>query len=246
MKRFMLRVAYDGTEFCGYQRQPNLPTIEGCVDEAVNKVLGEDILTIGASRTDSGVHAYGNVAIFDAETSIPAERLALALNTKLPETIRIIESTEVSPEFHPRKNVLDKTYEYRIFTGEILFPTDRLYYYHQKRKLDSAKMSMAARFIEGTHDFTSFCSAKAEKEDKVRTVYEIKINENGDNITISVRGSGFLYNMVRIIAGTLIKVGEGRIAPEEIPTILKNKNRNHLGTTLPAKGLFLIGIRYKN
>lgn len=246
MKRFKLTVAYDGMDYCGYQIQPELPTIEGCVNEALSSLLGEDIVSIGASRTDAGVHAYGNVAVFDSETTIPAEKLALALNTKLLTSIRIMESKEVSPDFHPRKNVIDKTYEYHINTAKISFPTDRMYSYNVKHNLDIEAMRKAAKFIEGRHDFTSFCSTKTDKDDKVRTVFQIDVEETLMNrLIIRVRGDGFLYNMVRIIAGTLVKVGEGKITPEDIPEIIAKKDRGHLGTTLPAKGLFLIGIRYR-
>ena len=246
MKRFKLTVAYDGTAYCGYQYQPELPTVEGFVNDALSELLGENIVTIGASRTDAGVHAYGNVAVFDSDTRIPAEKLALALNTKLADDIRITESLEVAADFHPRKNVIDKTYEYHINTAKIPFPTDRLYIYNVKHKLDIAAMREAAKYIEGRHDFTSFCSAKTDKEDKVRTVFQIDVEEAlRSELIIRVRGDGFLYNMVRIIAGTLVKVGEGKILPDEIPPIIERKDRGHLGTTLPAKGLFLMGIRYK-
>ena len=246
MKRFKLVVAYDGTAYCGYQYQPELPTVEGFVNDALSELLGENIVSIGASRTDAGVHAYGNVAVFDSDTRIPAEKLALALNTKLADDIRITESLEVAADFHPRKNVIDKTYEYHINTAKIPFPTDRLYIYNVKHKLDIAAMREAAKYIEGRHDFTSFCSAKTDKEDKVRTVFQIDVEEAlRSELIIRVRGDGFLYNMVRIIAGTLVKVGEGKILPDEIPPIIERKDRGHLGTTLPAKGLFLMGIRYK-
>lgn len=246
MKRFKLTVAYDGTAFCGYQYQPELPTIEGFVNDALSGLLREDIITIGASRTDAGVHSYGNVAVFDSDTSIPAEKLAPALNTKLPDSIRIMDSIEVESLFHPRRNVIDKTYEYHINTARITFPTDRLYSYNVKHTLDIKAMKRAASFIEGRHDFTSFCSAKTDKEDKVRTVFQIDVEETVRNgLIIRVRGDGFLYNMVRIIAGTLVKVGEGKIKPEEIPAIIERKDRGHLGTTLPATGLFLMGIKYK-
>jgi len=246
MKRFKLVVAYDGTAYCGYQYQPELPTVEGFVNDALSELLGENIVSIGASRTDAGVHAYGNVAVFDSDTRIPAEKLALALNIKLADDIRITESLEVAADFHPRKNVIDKTYEYHINTAKIPFPTDRLYIYNVKHKLDIAAMREAAKYIEGRHDFTSFCSAKTDKEDKVRTVFQIDVEEAlRSELIIRVRGDGFLYNMVRIIAGTLVKVGEGKILPDEIPPIIERKDRGHLGTTLPAKGLFLMGIRYK-
>ena len=246
MRRIRLIVSYDGTNYCGWQKQPNGITIEEVLNNAISKLTGEEIEIIGASRTDSGVHAYGNVAVFDSDTRIPAEKLSLALNTKLADDIRIMESLEVAADFHPRKNVIDKTYEYHINTAKIPFPTDRLYSYNVKHNLDIKAMKEAAKFIEGRHDFTSFCSAKTDKEDKVRTVFQIDVEEAlRSELIIRVRGDGFLYNMVRIIAGTLVKVGEGKIRPDEIPSIIERKDRGHLGTTLPAKGLFLMGIRYK-
>ena len=233
MKRFKLVIAYDGSVYCGYQYQPELPTVEGFVNDALSELLGENIVTIGASRTDAGVHACGNVAVFDSDTTIPAEKLSPALNTKLSDDIRIMESLEVAADFHPRKNVIDKTYEYHINTAKIPFPTDRLYSYNVKHVLNIEAMRKAARFIEGRHDFTSFCSAKTDKEDKVRTVFQIDVEEAlRSELIIRVRGDGFLYNMVRI-------------HPDEIPSIIERKDRGHLGTTLPAKGLFLMGIRYK-
>lgn len=246
MKRFLMVVAYDGTCYSGYQIQPeNVPTIEGMLNMTLSEFLKEEIVTIGASRTDAGVHAYGNVAVFDSKTTIPPEKLALALNTKLVGSIRVMSSREVPSDFHPRKNVIDKTYEYRIDCSPIQFPTERKYSYHCRKNLNIEKMREAAGFLEGEHDFTSFCSAKTEKENKVRTVFQIKIEEEDYKIKISVRGNGFLYNMVRIIAGTLVKVGEGKLAPEEIPEILEKKDRTLAGVTLPPQGLFLKEIRYR-
>lgn len=247
MKRFLLVVAYDGTCYSGYQIQPeNVPTVEGMLNMTLSEFLKEEIVTIGASRTDAGVHAYGNVAVFDSETTIPPEKLALALNTKLIGSIRIIQSREVPADFHPRKKVVDKTYEYLLDRSKIQFPTERKYSYHCPKDLDIEKMRKAAAFMEGEHDFTSFCSTKTEKENKVRRVYQITIEEEGHKIKISVRGNGFLYNMVRIIVGTLVKVGEGKLSPEEIPNIIEKKDRTLAGMTLPPQGLFLKEIRYES
>lgn len=245
MKRFLLLVAYDGTDFHGYQIQPKARTVEGVLNQTLSEFLKEEIVTIGASRTDAGVHSYGNLAVFDSETTIPAEKLALALNTKLPEDVRIIKSLQVSSDFHPRKNVVEKTYEYHINQSEIELPTKRFYSYHVRKRLNLEEMKKAASLIEGRHDFTSFCSAKTDKEDKVREVYEVSIREEGEDIVISVRGNGFLYNMVRIIAGTLVKVGEGKLVPSEIPVILEKKDRTLAGKTLPPEGLFLKEIKYE-
>ena len=247
MKRFLLVTAYDGTNYSGYQIQPGQPTIEGILNKALSEFLNEDIKTIGASRTDAGVHSYGNIAVFDSNTTIPAEKISYALNTRLPADIRVVKSFEVREDFHPRRDVTDKTYEYRITFGEFELPTERLYSYHIRHDIDVSKMKKAAAYIEGEHDFTSFCSAKTDKEDKVRTVYEILIELKDENsLTISVRGNGFLYNMVRIIAGTLVKAGEGKILPESIPEIIETRDRSKAGPTLPAKGLFLKEIRYNS
>lgn len=245
MKRFLLIVAYDGTGFHGYQIQPEARTVEGVLNQTLSEFLREEVVTIGASRTDSGVHSYGNLAVFDSETTIPDEKLYLALNTKLPDDVRILKSLEVPKHFHPRKNVIDKTYEYHINQSEIELPTKRLYSYHVRKKLDFTQMEEAACFIEGRHDFTSFCSAKTDKEDKVREVYEVSLRKEDEDIVILVRGNGFLYNMVRIIAGTLVKVGEGKLKANEIPVILEKKDRALAGKTLPPEGLFLKEIRYE-
>lgn len=252
MMRVKLVVAYDGTDFCGWQLQPKQRTVEGELNRAICELTGEDIRVIGASRTDTGVHALGNVAVFDTESSIPADRFSYALNQKLPEDIRIQNSEEVSADFHPRHCVSVKTYEYSIFCAEFPVPTFSRYNYYTYSEPDVARMQKAAEGIVGTHDFTSFCSAKTDKEDKTRTVYSVSVAEEsaicgkGRSIKIEVSGNGFLYNMVRIIAGTLLKVGTGGIEPEEIPSIIEAKDRTKAGPTLPPQGLMLREIVYKS
>lgn len=250
MKRFRLIVAYDGTNYCGWQVQPNAPTIEGTLNEALSHLLGENIQVIGASRTDAGVHAYGNVAVFDANTSIPGEKLLYALNPYLPEDIRVVESCQVANDFHPRHCDTKKTYEYHIHTGKTIFPTDRLYSHWIPRRLDVEAMNKAGEYLIGTHDFKSFCSAKTQVETTVRTVLNIRVKEfdvekqDNQNIVIQVEGEGFLYNMVRIISGTLMKVGLHIWKPEYMQEILKGCDRTLAGETVPAKGLFLKEIEY--
>lgn len=241
----MLRVAYDGTDYCGWQLQPGMPTIEGMLNENLSKLLGEPITVTGASRTDSGVHSLGNVAVFDTDTRIPAEKISYALNQRLPADIVIQESKEVAPDFHPRHCDSKKTYEYRILNREFPLPTERRDSYFTYRKLDVEAMGEAARYLVGTHDFASFCSAHAQTETTVRTVYDCTVEKTGDMICIRVTGAGFLYNMVRIIAGTLFEIGCGARKPEDMKTILTACDRSAAGPTAPAHGLTMLGIEFE-
>lgn len=244
MKRIKLTIAYDGTNYCGWQIQPNGITVEEVLNKALTKLTGEDILVIGASRTDSGVHALGNVAVFDTETTIPAERIAVALNQRLPEDIVITKSEEVPLDFHPRYCDCSKTYEYHIINTRILIPTKRLTNYFVSYNLDLDKMRQAAEYLVGEHDFVSFCNVRTDVENTVRTITALDILKNGDEITIRITGNGFLYNMVRIIVGTLIRVGRGFYEPEKVKEILEVKDRKAAGVTAPAHGLVLVEIRY--
>ena len=244
MKRFKLVVAYDGTAYCGYQYQPELPTVEGFVNDALSELLGENIVTIGASRTDAGVHAYGNVAVFDTDARMAADKFAFAINQRLPDDIRIQYSDEVEAGWHPRKNDCIKTYTYRILNRKIDIPTERLYAHFCYFNLDVDKMREASGYFIGTHDFTSFCSQKSQASSPVRTIFSLEVLQDEDMITIVIRGDGFLYNMIRIIAGTLIKVGMGVYPPSHITEIMKAKNRKLAGQTMPAKGLTLVEIEY--
>ena len=233
MKRIGLVVAYDGTNYCGWQTQPNGITVQGVLNETLSELLGEKIETIGASRTDAGVHAMGNVAVFDTNTRIPGEKISYALNQRLPEDIRIQLSEEVEPDFHPRYCDSEKTYEYRILNRKFPVPTERLYTYFYHYKLDVDKMKAATSYLIGQHDFASFCGAKAQVKTTIRTVTGIDVWRDGDIVTIRVTGTGFLYNMVRIIAGTLIEVGNGQYPPERVKTILEACNREMAGPTAP-------------
>lgn len=244
-KRIKLVVAYDGTNYCGWQIQPNGETIEGVLNRELSSLLGGDIKVTGASRTDSGVHSLGNVAVFDTDTRIPPEKISYALNIRLPEDIVVQDSCEVAPDFHPRHCNSRKTYEYRILNRRFAMPTRRLdtYFYH--RPLDVERMQQAARYLKGTHDFKSFCSVNTVVEDTVRTIYTLQVIKDADDIiTIRVQGSGFLYNMVRILAGTLIQVGIGAMEPEQMTEILEAKDRSASGPTAPAQGLTMMGIEF--
>lgn len=245
MKRIKLTIAYDGTNYCGWQVQPNGITVEEVLNKALHKLTGENIQVIGASRTDSGVHALGNVAVFDSETTIPPERIAMALNQRLPEDIVIVKSEEVPLDFHPRYCECSKTYEYHIINTRIPIPTKRLTNYFVSYQLDFDKMRQAASYLVGEHDFVSFCNVRTDVENTVRTIHALDIIQNGEEITIRITGNGFLYNMVRIIVGTLIRVGRGFYEPEKVKEILEAKDRKAAGVTAPAHGLMLVKIDYE-
>ena len=247
MKRVKLLIAYDGTNYCGWQKQINGITVEEVINNTLTELLNENIEVIGASRTDSGVHALANVAVFDTETKIPAEKISFALNQRLPEDITIQGSEEVPLDFHPRYCNSTKTYEYKILNRRFDMPVNRLYTHFVYMPLDVEKMKKAAEYIVGEHDFKSFCSARSQVSDTVRTVYTLDISKNEEDIiTFRISGNGFLYNMVRIIVGTLIKVGLSVYPPEHVKEIIDAKDRNVAGPKAPARGLTLIGIDYEN
>lgn len=245
MKRVRMIISYDGTAYCGWQIQNNGITVEEIINRELTNLLGEEIAVIGASRTDSGVHALGNVAVFDTEAKIPPEKISFALNQRLPEDIRIQKSEEVNANFHPRYCDSIKTYEYRILNRKFPDPLNRLYTHFVYMPLDVEKMKAAAAYLVGEHDFASFCSAKSQVKTTVRTVYTLEVSKTDDIIKIRISGNGFLYNMVRIIVGTLLKVGLGVYLPEHVETILEAKDRYQAGPKAPARGLTLIGISYQ-
>ena len=244
LKRIKLVVAYDGTNYRGWQLQKNGITIEEVLNKTLSDLLGEDIHVTGASRTDSGVHSLGNVAVFDTNTRIPAEKIAYALNERLPEDITIQDSCEVAPDWHPRKCASTKTDEYRIYNSRFPMPTRRLDTYFVYYDIDVDLMRQAAAYLIGEHDFASFCSSGSAAESTVRTIYSCDIMKDGPVITIRISGSGFLYNMVRIIAGTLLEAGLGRMDPADMERIISARDRSAAGPTAPAKGLTMIGIEY--
>lgn len=244
MKRVRLVIAYDGTNYCGWQRQINGVTVEEVLNRTLTDLLGETIGVIGASRTDSGVHAMGNVAVFDTKTRIPAEKISFALNQRLPDDIRIQKSDEVALDWHPRFCDSTKTYEYRILNRRFPDPLQRFYTHFVYMPLDVEKMKEAAAYIVGEHDFASFCSSGSQVESTIRTVYTLEVFREEDVISIRISGNGFLYNMVRIIVGTLMKVGLGVYPPEHVKEIVEAKDRYQAGPKAPACGLTLIGIEY--
>ena len=245
MKRIRLTVAYDGTDYCGWQIQPNGITIEEMLNRAIRNLTGEEIRVIGASRTDSGVHALGNVAVFDTESAIPPERTSYALNQRLPGDIVVVRSEEVAPDWHPRyQDHIRKTYEYHIYNGESPNPLRKRYSAYLSYPLDIERMREGAAYLVGEHDFASFCCVRSQVEHTVRTIEELTITREGPEIVIRVSGNGFLYNMVRIIAGTLIRVGRGFYGPEKVKEILEEKKRTNAGVTAPPEGLVLTEILY--
>ena len=276
-RRILLRGAYDGTNYHGWQVQPNAATIEGELNRVLTQLTGEEIQVTGASRTDAGVHALGNVAVFDTASRIPAEKFSYALNQRLPEDIVIQSSVQVADDFHPRHCDCRKTYEYDILNRTFPLPAYRNTAYFLYGDLDLDAMRKACQAFLGEHDFASFCAAGAQVQTTVRTIYSLEVLERplGGNgrteaqrsqqtqsdkaglqetekietqperlLTIRVRGNGFLYNMVRIIAGTLVEVGRGHIRPEEIEGIIAACDRAKAGPTAPARGLRLVEIAY--
>ncbi len=244
--RVKMVVAYDGTNYRGWQVQPNGITVEEVLNRELSALLGEPVTVAGASRTDSGVHSLGNVAVFDTGAKMPADKIAYALNRRLPEDIVVQGSCEVPADWHPRYQNSRKTYEYRILNRTFRMPARRFdtYFYHHS--LDVERMRQAAAYLVGEHDFKSFCAAGAQVKTTVRTIYACTVERDGDLIVIRVTGNGVLYNMVRIIAGTLIQVGGGMRKPEQIPEILAAADREAAGPTAPAHGLTMTGIEYSD
>ncbi len=244
MRRILLVVAYDGTSYSGWQVQQNAVSIQGTIDKALSEWLGEEIHTIGASRTDAGVHALGNVAVFDTESRIPGEKFAYGLNTRLPDDICIQQSFEVPMDFHPRYTETIKTYQYKILNRVFPDPIRRRDSFFCSGKLNAEAMNSAASCFIGPHDFKSFCSANTVSISTVRTIYAAEVFARDDMIIFEICGDGFLYNMVRIIAGTLIEAGKGAMKPSDMKRILDAKDRAAAGPTAPACGLTLLGIEY--
>ena len=245
MKRVKLVVAYDGTNYHGWQVQDNGITIEEVLNRTISELVQEDIKVIGASRTDAGVHACGNVSVFDTESRIPGDKFSFALNQRLPDDIRIQESCEVDADFHPRYADTVKTYEYNILNRRFELPSKRLYAAFCYYPMDIERMNQAAAYLVGEHDFKSFCSAGAQVQTTVRTIYAVNVTKEDDMVHIRITGNGFLYNMVRIIAGTLMQVGTGLMEPEQVKEILEARDRSKAGPTAVAKGLTLVEIRYE-
>jgi tRNA pseudouridine38-40 synthase len=251
MQTIKLTIAYDGSDFHGWQLQPGLPTIQGALHDALRQITQEPITIHGASRTDAGVHALGQVAHFKTHSTLDAQEIQRGLNALLPPTVRIVNAQEVGQDFHARWLAQAKTYCYRIYRGEVLPPFDHRHAYHYPGPLDEAAMSAAARAFEGQHDFTSFAaSTGSEEDDKDRDMQriihssEIVRDPPRDEIAYVVRGRSFLRYMVRKIVGTLIEVGKGRLVPTDIAEIFAARDRSRSGPTVPPEGLYLVALEY--
>lgn len=246
MARFACKLTYDGTEFSGYQVQPNKRTVQSVVEQGLKAIhKGKDVPIIASGRTDAGVHAKGQIIQFDSELSISAERWPQALNTHLPEDVVVTGVAEVDVEFHARYHTTAKEYRYYISCGEFQDVFRRNQAVHIKQPLDVPAMQTAAQYLLGTHDFSAFCAANTSVEDKVRTIISVVVQPIGNELEISIRGNGFLYNMVRIIVGTLIEVGSGKRRAIEMEQILAGKDRGAAGKTAPAHGLYLFEVNYE-
>ena len=244
MRNIKLTIEYDGKDFNGWQKQPSKLNIQGEIERAIEEITGEKIELIASGRTDAGVHALGQVANFKTNSSIPVSKIPIALNTKLKRSIRIIKAEEVEENFHSRYNCKRKTYRYIINNSENGTAVYRNLQYNFSEKLDEGKMNKAIQYFIGEHDFKAFKASGTSSKSSVREIYSGKVEKNGEIVIIEITGNGFLYNMVRIIAGTLLDVGIGKIKPEEIPNIIKSKNREKAGKTLPPQGLYLVKVEY--
>jgi tRNA pseudouridine38-40 synthase len=244
-RHFKLTIAYDGTNYGGWQRQPNAVTVQQVIEDALAKLAGKRVVVHGSGRTDAGVHAREQVASCAFDTRLAPAVLTLALNANLPEDVRILRVQDVPAKFHARFSAKVKAYWYQIDTGKVADPFLRRYAWHHPRPLDVPAMRGAARLILGRHDFTSLSANPMRKIDKpVRRVSKLTVNRAGDLLTITVRADGFLYKMVRSIVGALVKVGEGRLTAEQLRAVLASKKRTALIETAPAKGLFLWKVYY--
>ena len=246
MRNIKLIIEYDGTNYCGWQVQENGPTIQGSVEKALLAVTGENITINGSGRTDAGVHARGQTANFMTESTIPGEKFAYALNNKLPRDIVIRQSSEVPLDFHARFSATGKKYIYLIYNSKFPSALLRNYAYHVNycERLDIGRIEKAAEAFIGTYDFAGFMAAGSKVKDTVRTIYELSIERDSDLLRFNFKGNGFLYNMVRIITGTLLYAGIGKIDPYEIKDIIESRDRERAGITAPASGLYLEEVYY--
>ncbi len=239
---YLLTLVYDGYQFGGYAKQKHKNTIQNILEDVLQTILKEHVKTIESSRTDAKVHALDQKVMFKYYTSLNLDKFVESVNNMLPKAIRVKAVELVDDNFHCRYDVVEKTYDYFITTK--FNPFKRHYEYYHFKKLDFNKMNNACKHFVGTHDFSAFCSSKATQENKIRTIYNLSMKTNKDSVVISVTGSGFLYNMVRIIVGTLLEIGEGRIDENDIPNIIMSRDRKKAGQTAPAHGLFLKEIKY--
>ena len=245
MRNIKIIIEYDGKDWSGWQKQPNKLNIQGEIERAIEEITGEKVQLIASGRTDAGVHALAQVANFKIEKDIPVEKIPYALNSKLKKSIRIKSAEEVDEKFHSRYTCKRKTYKYIInnsLQGTAIY---RNLQYHFPEKLDEEKMNEGIKYLIGEHDFKSFKASGTSSKSSVRIIYDANVKREGEIVTIELTGNGFLYNMVRIIAGTLVDVGIGKIKPEDVKTILEAKDRLKAGKTLPPTGLYLVDVKYE-
>ena len=245
MRNIKLTIEYDGKCYNGWQKQPVKLNIQGEIEKAIYNITGEEAELIGSGRTDAGVHALGQVANFKTNSNLPIEKFALAINSQLKSSIVIKKAEEVEERFHSRYNAKNKTYRYIINNSKCGTAIYRNLEYCYSKDLDVKKMQIAAKQFEGEHDFKAFKSSGTSAKNSVRTIYKTKVEKVGEKIIIELTGNGFLYNMVRIISGTLLEVGMGKINPNDITNIIESKDRQRAGKTLPAHGLYLVEVKYK-
>ncbi len=260
MRNLKLIVSYDGSEFYGWQVQPDLVTVQGTLALAIGRITGEKVLPQGSGRTDAGVHALAQVVTFVTESSVPSANFLRALNDILPASVRVMEVTEMPAEFHARHSALAKTYHYRIYRGSICPPFLARYVWHYPYSLDEDAMNLSAELVVGEHDFTSFAAVDPERDrespghepqneerkpaSNVRTIFSSAWQRSGDEFIYTVRGSGFLHHMVRNLVGTFILVGKATLQTEDVTRILEARNRSAAGPTAPAGGLYLVEVEY--
>lgn len=244
MRNIKLTIEYDGREYNGWQKQPNKLNIQGEIERAIQTVTGKEVELIGSGRTDAGVHAFAQVANFQIDSEFPIEKMAIAINSQLKKSIRIQKAEEVAENFHSRYNCHKKTYAYIIDNSNQGSAIYRNLTFHVSQPLDVEAMQKAANYLVGEHDFSSFKSSGTSSKSSSRTIFAAQVIKEQERVVISLTGSGFLYNMVRIIAGTLVEIGMGEKDPEEMQTILEAKNRQMAGKTLPPHGLYLMQVEY--
>ena len=246
MRNFKMLLAYDGTRYKGWQRLGNSDqTIQGKLEEVLTKMTGYSVEVIGSGRTDAGVHAMGQVANFHANTAMSCDEISGYLRQYLPEDIGVLSVEEVPERFHSRYNARKKTYRYRVWNSETPCVFERKYVWPVAEYFDLTAMKTAAEYFLGTHDFIAYCSNKHFKKSSVRTIYALEITRRGEELQFTITGDGFLYNMVRIIVGTLLDVGRGTLQPQDVIEIFERKSRVEAGMTAPARGLCLMEVEYE-
>lgn len=244
MRNIKLIIEYDGKKFGGWQKQPNKLNIQGEIEKAIEEITGEAVELNASGRTDAGVHSLGQTANFKTNSKIDISKMAIAINSKLKQSIRIIKAEEVDEKFHARYSCKRKKYKYVINNSKYGSAIYRDLEYHMPIKLNVEAMQKGIKYFEGEHDFKSFKASGTSSKSSVRTIYSAKVIEDGERIIVELEGNGFLYNMVRIISGTIVDVGLGKIKPEEIPEIIESKDRTRAGKTLPPQGLYLVEVYY--